>query len=71
MTQKNTGGAAAAERPSENPGAFPFVHWGGHSKYALFLWELTDPLDLFVNVRCDGMRGAKRLEWVPREDLLR
>ena len=51
--------------------SFPFVHWGALSKYALFMWELTDPLDMRVHIRAEGVPGAKRLEWVSREDLHR
>lgn len=51
--------------------SFPFVHWGAASKYALFMWELTDPLDICVDIRSTGVEGAKRLEWVSRSDLKR
>jgi hypothetical protein len=50
---------------------FPMVHWGARSKYVLFLYELTDEGDIELDVRCAGVAGAKRLEWVPRAQLRR
>ena len=68
-----TGGAldsATVRRmtPSERSG-FALVHWSAKSKYALFLYELTSPNDVDVDVRSAGREGAKRLEWVPRAKL--
>ncbi len=45
------------------------VHWSPPAKYALFLYEFTNKVDQDVDVRCAGVDGAERLEWVSREDL--
>ena len=52
-------------------GSLSFVHWGAKSKYALFVGELTDSIDLCVDIRSAGVPGAKRLEWVSRAELKR
>ena len=48
---------------------FHMVHWGARSKYVLFLHELCAEGDMELDVRCAGVTGAKRLEWVPRAQL--
>lgn len=48
----------------------PLVCWSSESKYALFLFELVGESDRGVDVRCTGLSGAKRLEWLTRKELL-
>jgi len=48
---------------------FHMVHWGARSKYVVFLHELSSEADMNLDVRCAGVAGAKRLEWVPRAQL--
>ena len=50
---------------------FPFVHWGAGSKYALFLWELTDPVDLAVDELSKGAGRKESIEWISRKSLLK
>ena len=48
----------------------PLVCWSSESKYVLFVHELIGEDDYEVDVRCAGLPGAKRLEWVTRAEVL-
>jgi hypothetical protein len=48
----------------------PLVCWNNESKYVFFLFELVGEDDCEVDIRCAGVPGAKRLEWVTQEQLL-
>jgi len=52
--------------------ACPLVCWSPHSKYALFLFELTEETERDVHLKCTGIDapGVKRLEWASRSQLL-
>jgi hypothetical protein len=47
----------------------PIVVWSPGSKFALYQHEFTCTDDKDVDIRCAGVRGAKRLEWVSRAQL--
>ena len=50
-------------------GGCPVVAWSPDSKFALFQHEFSCATDADIDIRCAGVRGAKRLEWVLRSQL--
>lgn len=50
-------------------GGMPLVHWSARSQRALFVFEVTTDSDKSVDVNAAGLEGAKRLEWVSRDQL--
>jgi hypothetical protein len=47
----------------------PLVCWSSASKYALFVYELRGD-DCKVDVRCAGLPGAIRVEWVKQSEFM-
>ena len=65
-----TAGQLSATTMAHMREGHPLVCWNSESKYVFFLFELVGEDDCEVDIRCAGIPGAKRLEWVTREQLL-
>ena len=50
-------------------GGMPLVHCSARSQRALFVFEVTTDGDKSVDINAAGLEGAKRLEWVSRDQL--
>lgn len=67
---QETGGQLSQGTMAHMKDGCPLVCWSSASKYVLFLYEFVGEDDCDVDVRCAGVQGTKRLEWVSREELL-
>jgi 8-oxo-dGTP pyrophosphatase MutT (NUDIX family) len=68
--KEETGGQLSRGTMAHMKDGCPLVCWSSASKYVLFLYELVGEDDRDVDSRCADVQGAKRLEWVSREESL-